>query len=217
MAVSVGPRIPRSNPGGRSACGEPLIRDDRDGSRCVIRRAAGSPGHPEGGRTDPAWCRMQMLGPRLPINTNGSPSCKRRVKGFTPKGCCPFRPTGSCRGSRTYIPRSSWRFIALSAPMRAAGLDAIVQAYRLYNDHPVFRMEQVLSLTRAWTLIRFLRRQASAVSQMYVLWRGVCCHAFDPTNDYICGLCHVPSRAARPKETAVPADLLPDLPFRSKS
>jgi flagellar transcriptional activator FlhC len=35
---------------------------------------------------------------------------------------------------------------------RARRVDAIVQAYRLYNDHiESFEMEQVLSLTRAWT------------------------------------------------------------------
>jgi flagellar transcriptional activator FlhC len=35
-------------------------------------------------------------------------------------------------------------------------------------------------------------------------------HAFDPTSDYVCGLCHVPSRAGKTKKTAVAAtDLLP--------
>jgi hypothetical protein len=66
-----------------------------------------------------------------------------------------------------------YRFVQAHAGQQ--GLDAIVQAYRLYNDHiESFEMEQVLPDARL-DPDPFLRRQASAVSQMYVLWRGVCC------------------------------------------
>ena len=39
---------------------------------------------------------------------------------------------------------------------RLSGLDAITKAYRLYLEHiAADDMEEVLSLTRAWTLVRF--------------------------------------------------------------
>ena len=82
-------------------------------------------------------------------------------------------------------------------------LDAIVQAYRLYNDHiEAFEMEQVLSLTRAWTLIRFFDAKLLQSAKCTCCGGEFVVHAFDPTGHYVCGLCHVPSRAGKTKKAA---------------
>jgi Flagellar transcriptional activator (FlhC). len=60
--------------------------------------------------------------------------------------------------------------------------------------------EAVLSLTRAWTLVRFVERNmlakiaCSHCSGHFVIDR------FDLNNHYVCGLCHLPSRAGKTKK-----------------
>jgi flagellar transcriptional activator FlhC len=60
--------------------------------------------------------------------------------------------------------------------------------------------EPVLSLTRAWTLVRFVE------SKMLTLKGCNCCggqfivNTYDLNNQYVCNLCHVPSRAGKTKK-----------------
>ncbi len=157
--------------------------------------------------------RMQMLEAETALSRERLLKLYKEVKGVSPpKGMLPFSTDWFMSWQpniHSSLFMALYRFVQAHAGQQ--GLDAIVQAYRLYNDHiQSFEMEQVLSLTRAWTLIRFFD------AKLLQSARCTCCggefvvHAFEPTNDYICGLCHVPSRAGKTKKTAVPAtDLLP--------
>lgn len=81
--------------------------------------------------------------------------------------------------------------------------EALVKAYDLYlhqsgqNDR---EEEPVLSITRAWTLIRFVD------SKMLRLKPCTCCagkfivNTYDLNLNYSCGLCNVPSRAGKTKK-----------------
>jgi flagellar transcriptional activator FlhC len=61
--------------------------------------------------------------------------------------------------------------------------------------------EPVLSITRAWTLLRFVD------SRMMSLEGCTCCggkfvvNSDDLNKDYVCCLCHVPSRAGKTKKS----------------
>lgn len=82
------------------------------------------------------------------------------------------------------------------------GLEATLQAFRMYREQvETMQLDQVLSLTRAWTLVRFFE------AKMLQQTRCTCCggefvtHAYDPARGYVCGLCHVPARAGKGKKT----------------
>jgi flagellar transcriptional activator FlhC len=83
------------------------------------------------------------------------------------------------------------------------GIHAIIKAYSLYLQQVETEegAEPVLSMTRAWTMVRFVE------SKMLKLQSCSCCggnfivNAYDLNGSYVCNLCHVPSRAGKTKKT----------------
>lgn len=85
-------------------------------------------------------------------------------------------------------------------------IDAIVRAYRLYLEQCAAQDLTVeLSITRAWRLVRFFD------AGMLRLAECTCCHGrfvvrdYDLTRHYVCGLCHMPSRAGKTRAAAAAA------------
>ena len=82
------------------------------------------------------------------------------------------------------------------------GIEAVVKAYKLYLEQmpPEPGREPVLSITRAWTLMRFLASSMLATT----LCRS-CGGEFliRPQGRYrfVCGLCRVPSRAGKTRKS----------------
>jgi flagellar transcriptional activator FlhC len=85
----------------------------------------------------------------------------------------------------------------------ASGIEAVMKAYQLYLEQmpPESGQEPLLSLTRAWTLVRFF---SSKMMQMTACGK---CHGkfvvncLDLHTDYVCGLCRMPSRAGKTKKS----------------
>ena len=82
--------------------------------------------------------------------------------------------------------------------------DSLIKGYRLYVEHcERNQLEVVVSLTRAWTLVRFF--EASLLQQT------PCCrckgifvaHKHDPQSNFVCGACEPPSRAGKTKKAAI--------------
>lgn len=79
------------------------------------------------------------------------------------------------------------------------GVQALITAYRLYLDQvqDLEGGEAVLSITRAWFLVRFFN---AGMMQM-VSCRECDCHFVTHANElhanYICGICHPPARAGK--------------------
>ncbi len=121
-----------------------------------------------------------------------------------PKGMLPF----STDWFLTWLPNihSSIFFniyTFLGAHTELKGVDTLVKAYQLYlaqikDDEDA---EPVLSLTRAWTLVRFVD------SKMLKLESCTCCtgqfivDSYDLNSDYVCSICHIPSRAGKTKKS----------------
>jgi flagellar transcriptional activator FlhC len=82
------------------------------------------------------------------------------------------------------------------------GIDAIIKAYRLYLEQVgcVSPDDAVLSLTRAWTLVRFFEGKMLTLQNAQNAGHFVA-HSLDLHNEYRCGLCHVPSRAGKTKKS----------------
>jgi flagellar transcriptional activator FlhC len=95
----------------------------------------------------------------------------------------------------------------LIANTDARGIDALTKSYKLYLEHvQANRLECVLSLTRAWTLLRFFESKMLRTVPCTVCQGHYVAHTLDLAADYICGLCRVPSRAGKGRK-AQPAQL----------
>ncbi|MGE5526854.1 MAG: flagellar transcriptional regulator FlhC [Rhodospirillaceae bacterium] len=89
-----------------------------------------------------------------------------------------------------------YRFLVGNAEVR--GVAAIVKAYRLYLEHlSINGLEPVLSITRAWTLVRFLDKRILDTAHCKRCSGRFVVHALDLHKEYVCGLCNVPSRAGK--------------------
>lgn len=86
------------------------------------------------------------------------------------------------------------------------GVDALIKAYRLYLEHlNANDLEQVLSLTRAWTLVRFVESEVLCLAPCRKCTGKFLVHSLDIHSNHICGLCNIPSRAGKTKKAAAAA------------
>ena len=77
-------------------------------------------------------------------------------------------------------------------------IDAVIKAYKLYLEEvKVQGLEPMLSLTRAWRLVKF------ADNGMLTMTKCSCCgghfvtHPHEIARHYVCGLCNPPARAGK--------------------
>ncbi|TXI17287.1 MAG: flagellar transcriptional regulator FlhC [Nitrosomonas sp.] len=84
------------------------------------------------------------------------------------------------------------------------GIDALIKSYRLYMEHiKVHQLERVLSLTRAWTLIRFVESGVLCITSCVSCHGKFVVHSLEIHSNHVCGLCNVPSRAGKTKKAAM--------------
>ena len=91
-----------------------------------------------------------------------------------------------------------------------ARVDALIKAYRLYREHlQVSGLPEVLSVTRAWRLIKFFEAgmlDTAACTQC----RGVfVIQKYDLKRSFVCGLCDMPARAGKTRQAREHASLAP--------
>lgn len=88
------------------------------------------------------------------------------------------------------------------------GIDALIKSYRLYMEHiQVNELEKVLSLTRAWTLVRFIDSGVLCVKPCVSCKGNFVVHSLEIYSNHVCGLCNIPSRAGKTKKAAEAARL----------
>jgi len=150
------------------------------------------------------------LGARLQVlETNSNLSRERLIKLYKEiKGVSP--PKGMLPYSEDWF--MSWQpnihsslfiniYNYLIAHTEIQGIDAIIKGYKLYLEHlELTNLEQTLSLTRAWTLIRFIRSQILRTAPCTKCGGNFVVHAFDLHPELICKLCNIPSRAGKTKK-----------------
>lgn len=89
-------------------------------------------------------------------------------------------------------------FHAVNTAAAVEPVEALVAAYRLYVEQVgLIRQAPVLSLTRAWRLLKFFECGMLAMAECRRCAGRFVVHAHDPVRHYVCGLCHMPSRAGR--------------------
>lgn len=94
-----------------------------------------------------------------------------------------------------------YRYLGQNAGL--SGIGGIIKAYRLYLEHiEVNGLERVLSLTRAWSLVRFCEAKMLTTVPCTECGGHFIMHAMDLKKNYVCGMCHVPSRAGKTRKAA---------------
>ncbi|MCC7182782.1 MAG: flagellar transcriptional regulator FlhC [Rhodocyclaceae bacterium] len=155
--------------------------------------------------------RLQVLEAETSLSRERLSKLYKEIRGVSPpKGMLPF----SADWFMTWQPNiHASLFMAFSTFLREhaglAGLDNVIKAYSMYRQHVMlYGMDQVLSLTRAWTLLRFIDAQIVQLVACKRCGGHFVAHAYQPSSRYVCGLCNVPARAGKvrqPKGIAIPA------------
>ncbi|MDE2430507.1 MAG: flagellar transcriptional regulator FlhC [Burkholderiales bacterium] len=148
--------------------------------------------------------RLQLLESETSLSRERLLKIYKELKGVSPpKGMLPF----STDWFSTWQPNihssifmNIYRYLIEHADV--AGIEAVIKAYRLYLEQAAFppNEEPVLSLTRAWTLVRFFEGKMLTFAKCCKCGGHFVAHTLDLHNDYTCGLCNVPSRAGKTKK-----------------
>jgi flagellar transcriptional activator FlhC len=81
--------------------------------------------------------------------------------------------------------------------------EALVRAFHLYQEQTsVFRLEEKLSITRAWILVRYIESGMLGTTPCNECGGHFVTHRDDLNDGFVCGLCNVPSRAGKTKVKA---------------
>lgn len=79
---------------------------------------------------------------------------------------------------------------------------AIITGYRLYKEQVnTLGLPEILSMTRAWRLVKFFDAGMMTSTPCTRCGGNFIVHTFELTNQFICGLCHMPSRAGKTQKS----------------
>lgn len=156
--------------------------------------------------------RLQLLESETSLSRERLLKLYKELRGVSPpKGMLPF----STDWFITWQPNiHSSLFIGIHNYLvehaQVAGIQAVIKAYRLYLEQvePGNDGEPVLSLTRAWTLVRFFESKMLSTSCCSECGGHFVVHRLDLNANYTCGLCHMPSRAGKTKRAKQDAALM---------
>jgi flagellar transcriptional activator FlhC len=154
-----------------------------------------------------AGARLQVLETETHLSRERLLRLYKEVRGVSPpKGMLPF----STDWFMSWMPNIHASIFInihsyLLANTQARGIRAVLAAYNLYNEHvKTHELEQVLSFTRAWSLVRFFDAKLLDTAPCKSCGGKYVLHAMDLRKDYVCGLCNVPSRAGKTRKRAIP-------------
>jgi len=90
-----------------------------------------------------------------------------------------------------------------------SGVEALIKSYLLYLEQiSVSGDEPVLSITRAWFLVRFFDAKMLQLTGCNECGGQFVMHTNELHDKYVCGICRPPSRAGKTKKNSLPSDLL---------
>ncbi len=148
--------------------------------------------------------RLQLLESETSLSRERLLKLYKELKGVSPpKGMLPF----STDWFITWQPNvhsslflGIHRYLTVNA--HVTGITAIMKAYQLYLEQVEAKPgeEPVLSLTRAWTLVRFVESKMLTTACCKNCCGEFVVHQLDLNSDYLCGLCHLPSRAGKTRK-----------------
>ncbi|WP_305823801.1 flagellar transcriptional regulator FlhC [Massilia brevitalea] len=148
--------------------------------------------------------RLQLLETEVSLSRERLIKLYKELKGVSPpKGMLPF----STDWFLTWQPNihsslflNIHNFLVDNAG--AGGIQAVMKAYQLYLEQmPASPGEEpLLSLTRAWTLVRFYGSGMLKLALCEKCKGKFVVNTLDLNSGYLCGLCHMPSRAGKTRK-----------------
>lgn len=150
--------------------------------------------------------RPQVLEAETSLSRERLLKLYKEVKGVSPpKGMLPF----STDWFLTWLPNihsslyiNIYRYLTRNNA-GISGIEAQLKAYRLYQEYlTTNEIDEVLSFTRAWTLVRFFDSKMLDTAVCSECGGHFVVHADDLHDHYTCGLCKVPARAGKTRKAA---------------
>ncbi|MFC3285450.1 flagellar transcriptional regulator FlhC [Litchfieldella rifensis] len=146
--------------------------------------------------------RLQVLETETDLSRARLIKLYKEVRGMSPpKGMLPF----STDWFITWLPNiHSSLFFNIYRRLVDQGcerMEGFVKAFRLYLEQmQLDEADPVLGLTRAWTLVRFFESGMLELSECTSCSGQFVAHAHTPSHDFVCGICHPPSRAGKTRK-----------------
>ncbi|TGD73163.1 flagellar transcriptional regulator FlhC [Mangrovimicrobium sediminis] len=144
--------------------------------------------------------RLQVLEVESDLSRGRLLKLYKEVRGESPpKGMLPF----SADWFLTWMPNIHASLFfniyrTIHAISHAERIDDFIKAYRLYLEQlSLDKLEPVLSLTRAWTLLRFYESEILDLATCESCGADYIRHAQDLKQGFVCGICQPPSRAGK--------------------
>ena len=152
--------------------------------------------------------RLQLLEAQTDLSREKLTKLYKEITGESPpKGMLPF----STDWFLTWLPNihsslfmNIYHFLKENTEVR--GIDALIKSYELYleqsyslaqtEDSPS-STEPVLSIVRAWTLVRFMETKLLKMHPCKNCKGNFVVNQYDLHQNYLCNLCHIPSRAGK--------------------
>lgn len=145
--------------------------------------------------------RLQLLQEETTLSRERLLRLYKEIKGESPsKGMLPYS-TDWFMSWQPNIHASLfmdiYRFLLLNAGID--GVQALISAYRLYLDQieGIEDSEAILSITRAWFLVRFFKAGMMQLSPCRECGGYFVTHVNELHEHYVCGICHPPARAGK--------------------
>lgn len=174
--------------------GKSVVEDAREVSRATALIELGA--------------RLQVLEAETRLSRERLLRLYKELKGKSPpKGMLPF----STDWFVTWMPNiHASLFMAIYQNLIKSAeiddVDAIIKAYRLYLEQCTsHELDVELSVTRAWRLVKFFDAGMLRLAKCTGCRGQFVVRDFDLTHRYVCGLCHMPSRAGKTRAAAAAA------------
>lgn len=143
--------------------------------------------------------RLQVLQSETSLSYERLSRLYREIKGKSaPRGMLPFSADwfmnwrANIHASVFY---SIYTFLTQNTPVDE-GVSALVKAYGLYLGHEEIHEDEepILSFTRAWMLLRFMRSNMLQMTPCSSCNMSFVTHAHQPENEFVCPICRPPAR-----------------------
>lgn len=148
--------------------------------------------------------RLQLLQEETGLSRERLLRLYKEIKGESPsKGMLPYSTDWFMSWSpniHSSLFIGIYQFMVRNAGL--SGVQALLKSYRLYLEQTAISGgEAVLSITRAWFLIRFFEANMLQLTECKECGGHFVVHANELCNNYICGICRPPSRAGKTKKS----------------
>jgi len=147
--------------------------------------------------------RLQLLQEETSLSRERLLRLYKEIKGESPsKGMLPYSTDWFMSWQpniHSSLFMDIYRFLVKNAGVD--GVHALISAYRLYLDQVqgIEDTEPVLSITRAWSMIRFFKAGMLQLAPCKECSGQFVTHAGELYANYVCGICHPPARAGKTK------------------